>query len=184
MIRQVETDTPFHRYEMNEWENTVRKRTFMCEEGKKEGMVFWKILLDQAPPFAHPPCGQHPTHTHPKQRPKTQCRPLSHTARHITNPFTCTSTHISFLYLAWCVNGKALNVGRHFFVCLFGVHASCPEFDLLKEEKKERKMKSESDEEGCWSMGMIGWFFCQWEAAKCLHPHSIAKVRDWLQSDK
>lgn len=140
------------------WKTQKEKEHSQVRMEKKGRGDLLKGLLNQAPPSAHPPCWQHPTHTHPKQRPTTQCR-RSHTLPNTLQIPSPARLHTFSLKCQW--KGALAECGASFFVCLFGVHASCPEFDLLKEAKKERKMKSESEREADlweWLADVLAWF--------------------------
>ncbi len=153
---------PIHHSTDMKWtnvKNTERKNIHKWEWKKRKGWSSQR-LLNQAPPPAHPPCWQHPTHTHPKQRPQPSVAALTHCQTHYKSLHLHVYTQF-LIVLAWSVNGKALSlhVGRHF--CLF-VWSPCQlPWIWSLEGRKERKVnESESDEEGGWSMGMIGWCSC------------------------
>lgn len=132
---------------------------------KKERGDLLKGWLNQAPPSCPPALLTAPdTHTSQAKTHNPVPPALTHYQTHYRSLHLHVYTHFLFVFSLMCQwKGALAECGASIFclfVCLFGVHASCPEFDLLKEEKKERKMKSERDVEGGWSMGMIGWCSC------------------------
>lgn len=135
---------------MNVETQEEKERSLVRREKKRDGL-FVKGSLNQAPPFDRPPCCHHPTHTHPKQRPTTQHRPLSHTARHITDTFTSTSTHFLSVFSLMCQWKCVIAKCGALFVCLLVfLWSPCqlPWIWSLERRIEDRKMKSKSDEEG------------------------------------
>jgi len=149
---------------MNECEKHRKKKNIHKWEWKKR--KGWSSQRFAQPGSSScPPALLTAPNTHTSQaKTHNPVSPLSHTARHITNPFTCTSTHSSLLYLAWSVNGKALSlhVGRHFlFVCLESMPAALNLISWRKKRKKGkwkvRVMRREADLWE-WLADVLAWF--------------------------
>lgn len=178
---------PIHHYidmKLTNVKNTERKRTFTSENGKKkEGVIFSKVCSTRLLLLPTRPADS-TRHTHiPSKDPQPSAAALTHCQTYYKSLHLHVYTH-----LAWSVNGKALslNVGRHFlFVCLESMPAALNLISWRKQRKKGKwkvRVKGRLIYGNDWLMFLLG--FSQWEAAECLHPHSIAKVSDWLQSDK
>ncbi len=165
-----------------------KKKNIHKWEWKKGRVIFSKVCSTRLLLLPTRPADS-TQHTTSQAKTHNPVSPLSHTARHITNPFTCTSTHSSLLYLAWSVKERRSRCMWGVIFCLF-VWSPCQlPWIWSLEGRKERKVNEKWEWWGGrliygndWLMFLLG--FSQWEAAECLHPHSIAKVSDWVQSDK
>ncbi len=121
------------------WKTQKEKEHSQVRMEKKEGVIFSKVCSTRLLLLPTRPADS-TQHTHiPSKDPQPSVAALTHCQTHYKSLHLHVYTQFLIVFSLKCQRKGALAAcGASFFVCLFGVHASCPEFDLLKEEKKER----------------------------------------------